>query len=116
MDEDAEDEVVPHRPQMRVDNLVVTTTEELTDLIAKSVNYIDDLGHVLVHMVEQIRNGWTSGYDAIWMKEEDQIASRPVTNYNCFHVDIHEKGHHEINGVLERSEHLMQTWWVALNE
>jgi hypothetical protein len=38
-------------------------------------------------MVKQIRNGWTSGYDAIWMKEEDQT----VTKYNCFHMDILKK-------------------------
>jgi len=101
---------------MTVDNLAVTTIEELADLITKSTNYIDELGHVLVHMVEQIKNGWTSGYDVIWMKEEDQIASGPLANYNCFHVDIHEKGHREINVVLEKSEHLMQTWWVALNK
>jgi hypothetical protein len=63
----------------------------LVDLVAKSINYIDELGHVLVHMVEQIRNGWTSGYDAIWMKEEDQTTFRPLIYYNCFHVDIHEK-------------------------
>jgi hypothetical protein len=88
----------------------------LVDLVAKSANYIDELGHVLIHMVEQIKNGWTSGYDARWMKEEGQTAFEPLMDYNYFHVDIHEKGHHEMNGVLEKSEHLMQTWWAALNE
>jgi hypothetical protein len=67
-------------------------------------------------MVKQIRNGWTRGYGAIWMKEEDQTAYGPLTDYNCFHMDIKERGHHEMNGVLEKSEHLMQTWWDALNE
>jgi hypothetical protein len=28
MDEDVKDEVMPHWPQMKVDNLVVTTTKE----------------------------------------------------------------------------------------
>jgi hypothetical protein len=40
-------------------------------------------------MVEQIRNGWTSGYDARWMKEEGQIAFKPLMDYNYFHVDIY---------------------------
>jgi hypothetical protein len=41
---------------------------------------------------------------------------QPLTNYNCFHMNIHERAHHEMNGVIEKSEHLMQTWWVAQNE
>jgi hypothetical protein len=35
--------------------------------------------------------------------------------YNCFHMDIQGRSHHEMNGVLEKSEHFMQKWCIALN-
>jgi hypothetical protein len=38
------------------------------------------------------------GYDCIWMNEEDQSVDKPLTNNNCFHVDVHKGGHHEMNG------------------
>jgi hypothetical protein len=40
----------------------------------------------------------------IWMNEENQSAFEPLTNNNCFHVDIQEQGHHEMNGVLEKKK------------
>ncbi len=61
---------------------------------------MEKLGHVVVHMVEQIRNGWTCGYDDIWMNEEDKNASKPLMNNNYFHVDEHEKSHYEMNRVF----------------
>jgi hypothetical protein len=41
------------------------------------------------------------GDDDIWMNEENKSAFEPLTGSNFFHVDIHEKCHHEMNGVLE---------------
>jgi hypothetical protein len=58
---------------MRVENMVVTTTKETTNSIVQSANCMEKLGHVLVHMVEQMKNGWTCGYDDIWMNEKDKI-------------------------------------------
>jgi hypothetical protein len=30
------------------------------------------------------------GYEDIWMNEEDNNAFGPLTNINCFHVDVQE--------------------------
>ncbi len=43
-----------------------------------------------------------SGYDGLWMNEEDQSASRPLTYSNCFHVDVQECNHHEMNEVCKK--------------
>jgi hypothetical protein len=51
-------------------------------------------------MVEKTKDEWTCGYDGIWMNEKKN-ASRPLTNINYFHVDVHEKSHHELNGCLK---------------
>jgi hypothetical protein len=51
-------------------------------------------------MMKQIRNEWTSGYDDTWMNEDDNSIFELLTNVNCFHVDVHERNHHELNGVL----------------
>jgi hypothetical protein len=56
-------------------------------------------------MVEQMRNGWTCGYDDIWMNEKNKSASKPLTNNNYFHMDIHERRHYETNGVFKKNEH-----------
>jgi hypothetical protein len=65
---------------MRVDNMVVTTTKKIIDSIVQSTNCMEKLGHVVVHMVEEMKNGWTCGYDDIWMNEEDKNASKPLMN------------------------------------
>ncbi len=65
-------------------------------------DYIDELGHVSIHKMKQIRNEWTSGYDDTWMNEEDNSRVELSTDVNCFNVDVQEKSHHELNGVLEK--------------
>jgi hypothetical protein len=57
---------------MRVENMVVITTKETTNSIVQSANCMEKSGHVLEHMVEQMKNGWTCGYDDIWMNEKDK--------------------------------------------
>jgi len=47
-------------------------------------------------------------YDEIWMKEEDQSAYGPLRNNNCFHMDVQQRSHHEMNMVLLKKQHLMQ--------
>ncbi len=42
-------------------------------------------------------------YDDIWMKEEDQSASRPLINNNFFHMDVQERSHHEMNMVSKKT-------------
>jgi len=55
------------------------------------------------------KNEWTCGYDGIWMNEKNNSASQPLTNINYFHVDVHEKNHHELNGCLfERNGYLIK--------
>jgi len=55
-------------------------------------------------------------YDEIWMKEEDQSAYGPLRNNNCFHMDVQQRSHHEMNMVLLKKQHLMQKWRATLNE
>ncbi len=79
---------MPHRPQMREDSLAVTTTKELVDSIAQSIDCIDELGHTSIHMAKQTKDAWIGGYDGIWMNEEDNNTFGPLMDVNCFHVDI----------------------------
>ncbi len=95
---------------------MVTTIEESIDSIAQLVDYINELGHISMHMVKQMKDAWTSGYDGIWMNEEDNNTFGPLINVHYFHEDIHEKSHHELNGVLEKNEYLIQKQWAALKE
>jgi hypothetical protein len=44
------------------------------------------------------------------MNEGDSNTFEPMIDNNYFHVHIHEHGYHEMNGVLEKNEHLMQKW------
>jgi hypothetical protein len=56
-------------------------------------------------MVENVRDEWTCGYDCTRMNEERSNTFRPLICENdvkCFHVDVQEKNHHELNGVLEK--------------
>jgi len=73
---------------MKDDSLVVTTTKELANSVAQSIDSIDELGHISIHMAEEMTDKWTSGYDGIWMNEENNGISRPLTDINCFHMDI----------------------------
>jgi hypothetical protein len=41
-----------------------------------------------------------------------QSASKLLINSNYFYVDVQKQGHHEMNMVLEKKEHLMQKWWI----
>jgi len=59
-------------------------------------------------MAKMMMDEGKDGDDGIWMNEEDQSAFEPLMNNNCFHVDIQEHDHHEMNGVLEKNEYLMQ--------
>ncbi len=82
--------------------MVVIATKETTNSIVQSANCMEKLVHVLVYMAKQMRNRWTCGYDDIWMNEEDKSTSKPLTNNNYFHVDIHEKSHYEMNKVFKK--------------
>jgi hypothetical protein len=37
------------------------------------------------------------------MNEEHNNSSRPLTEVNYFHVDVHERSHHELNVMLEKN-------------
>jgi hypothetical protein len=50
-------------------NLVATTIKKSIDSTTQSTNYIDELGHILIHMVEKTRDEWIGGYRDIWMNE-----------------------------------------------
>jgi hypothetical protein len=41
---------------MEVNNLVVTTLKKSVESTTQLTSYIDELGHILVHMVENIRD------------------------------------------------------------
>jgi hypothetical protein len=56
---------------MKDDNLATTTIKESIDSTTQSINYIDELGHVLIHMVGKTRDEWIGGYRDIWMNEYD---------------------------------------------
>jgi hypothetical protein len=38
-------------------------------------------------MAEKTKDEWTSGYDGIWMNEENNNAFGPLMDINCFHID-----------------------------
>jgi hypothetical protein len=44
------------------------------------------------------------------MNEGYSNAFEPMINNYYFHMDVHEKSHHEMNGMLEKNEHLLQKW------
>jgi hypothetical protein len=90
---------------MEIDSLAVTTIEESTNSIVQSTNYTNELGHILVHMVENVKDEWTCGYNYIRMNEEGSNTFGPLIcekDVNCFHVDVQERSHHESNGLLEK--------------
>ncbi len=60
---------MPHQPQMREDRLTITTIEKSIDSIIQLVDYIDELGHISIHMAKQTKDEWIGGYNGIWMNE-----------------------------------------------
>jgi hypothetical protein len=65
---------------MKDDCPSVTTIKELVDSTIKLTNCIDELGHISIHMVEKMRDKWIGGYNDIWMNEEDNSTSGPLTD------------------------------------
>ncbi len=61
---------------MRDASLAVTTTEELANSSFQLVDYIDELTHISIF--------------------------GSLRDVNYFHMDIHDRSHHELNGVLEK--------------
>jgi hypothetical protein len=50
---------------MMANTLAIVTIEESSELINCSLaDYMEEWGHVSLHIVEQTNNGWTCGYDA----------------------------------------------------
>jgi hypothetical protein len=94
---------------------MITTTKKIDESVVKSVNIIVtlanstvELEHISTYMVDTMKDEGVGGYDGIWMNERDSNAFEPMIDNNYFHVDVHEQGHYEMNGMLEKSEHLMQ--------
>ncbi len=56
------------------------------------------------------KDEWACGYDGIWMNGKDNYSSQPLRDVNYFHVDVQKKSHHELNGVLEKNDYLIQKW------
>jgi hypothetical protein len=109
MDEYEDDKAKPQRPQIDNDNLVITTTKKIDDSIVKSVNIIVtlanstiELEHISAYMVDTTKDEGVGGYDGIWMNEGDSNACEPMIDNNYFHMDVHEQGHHEMNGCLKK--------------
>jgi hypothetical protein len=76
---------------MEIDSLVVTTIEKSTNSIVQSTDYTNELGHIQVHMVENMRDEWTCGYNCIKMNEEGNNTFGPLIcekDVNYFHVDV----------------------------
>jgi hypothetical protein len=55
---------------MKDDNMVVTTTKESIVSIAQLDDCINELGNILVHMVKNTRDEWTSGCSYTRVNEE----------------------------------------------
>jgi hypothetical protein len=55
---------------MEIDSLVDTIIEESTNSIVQSTYYTNELGHILVHMVKNMMDEWTCGYNCIRINEE----------------------------------------------
>ncbi len=91
------------------------STEKLLNSIIKLANFIVELKPISAHGKDNDDEA-EDGDDDIWMNEENQSAFEPLMNNNCFHVDIQEQGHHEMNGVLKNNEYLMQKQWATLNK
>jgi hypothetical protein len=85
---------------MEVDNSAVTTPKKSVDSTTQLSNYIDELGHILVHMVENIRDEWTGGWNCTKMNEGRSSTFGPLmceNDVSYFHVEVQERHHHELN-------------------
>jgi len=100
---------------MKDGNLVATTIKKSIDSTIQSTNYINELGHILIHMLKKMKDEWIGGYHDICMKEYNNTFE-PLMNVNYFHVDVQENSHHESNGVLEKNDYSIQTQWATLKE
>lgn len=108
MDEYEDDKSTPQWPQIDNDNLMITTIENFDDSVVKSINIIVtsanftiEFKHISTYMVDTTKDERVGGYDGIWMNEGDSNTFEPMIDNNYFHVDVHEQGHHEMNGVLK---------------
>jgi hypothetical protein len=99
---------------MKDDNLAITTIEESSNSIAQLVEYFHKLEHISTHTAKKKKDEWTCGYDGIWMNGKNNNTFQALRDVNYFHVDIQKKIHHELNGVLEKNDYLIQKWLVAL--
>ncbi len=98
-------EMVACRSQMEINSMLITTMEESTNSILQSTNYTNELGHILVQMVENVRDDWTCGYNCIRMNEKGSNTFGPLIcekDVSGFHMDVQEISHHGLNGVLEK--------------
>jgi hypothetical protein len=48
--------MVACQSRMEINSMVVTTIKELTNSIVQSIDYINELGHISIHMVENVRD------------------------------------------------------------
>jgi hypothetical protein len=104
---------------MEVDNLVVTTPKELIDSIAQLIVFIYESRHILVHMVDNTRDEWTSGYNCTRMNEGRINTFGPLMcekDVSSFHIEVQEINHHELNMLLKKIDYLIQKWRVVLKE
>lgn len=74
-------------------NMVVTITKESVNSIVQSV----DCTYLWVGMY--LSNGDVATMAYGWMKKNS--ASGPLMDIIYFHMDVHEKSHHELNGCLK---------------
>ncbi len=44
------------------------------------------------------------------MNGKDNNTFQPLKDVNYFHVDVQKRSHHELNGVLEKNDYLIQKW------
>jgi hypothetical protein len=72
---------------MKDDNLAATTFTKLVDSTTQVTNYIDELGHILIHMARKMKYEWIGGTHDIWMNECNNTFE-PLMNVNYFHVDV----------------------------
>jgi hypothetical protein len=63
-----------------------------------------ELEQTITHVAKMMKYEREDGDNGIWMNEEDKNASNPLVDSNCFHADVEEWGHHEMNGVLEKKK------------
>jgi hypothetical protein len=76
---------------MEVNNLVVTTLKKSVESTTQLTSYIDELGHILVHMVENIRDEWICGCNCTRMNEGKGNTFGPLmceNDVSYFHMEL----------------------------